>query len=98
MLIFEEEIVLTSNLHRAVVGVRTIRLILFFFFSITFEAFFELRNPISRERNKKTIMSTITSFDIGEFGTLSREQLVYLARTAEASERFEGAFHVSTRF
>jgi hypothetical protein len=36
-------------------------------------------------------MSAVTSsFSIDEFGGLSREQLVYLARTAEASERFEG--------
>lgn len=35
-------------------------------------------------------MSVVTSsFSIDEFGALSREQLVYLARTAEASERFE---------
>jgi hypothetical protein len=38
-------------------------------------------------------MSAVTSsFNIDEFGALSREQLVYLARTAEASERFEGAW------
>jgi hypothetical protein len=36
-------------------------------------------------------MSAInTSLDINEFGKLTREQLVYLARTAEASERYEG--------
>jgi 14-3-3 protein epsilon len=35
-------------------------------------------------------MSAInTSLDINEFGKLTREQLVYLARTAEASERYE---------
>ena len=32
-----------------------------------------------------------TSLSIDEFGTLTREQLVYLARTAEASERYEGS-------
>ena len=35
-------------------------------------------------------MSATSTFSIEEFGTLSRDQLVYLARTAEASERFEG--------
>lgn len=36
-------------------------------------------------------MSAVTSsFNLDEFGSLSREHLVYLARTAESSERFEG--------